>query len=111
MSSMTSQSSSSSRAYLVADVDVTDPDGYERYKQLSSAAVDLYGGRFLVRGGPVEVLEGEVEPHRLVVIEFDSAEAVHRWYHSPEYAQARGVRQATSTGWFVVVEGAAQPLP
>jgi len=101
----------SSKAYLVADVDVTDPAGYERYKQLSAAAVDIYGGRFLVRGGDVEVLEGDAEPHRLVVIEFESADAVRRWYDSAEYAEARDVRQATSTGWFVIVEGVPQPLP
>ena len=98
-----------SPAYVIADIDVSDPVGYEQYKALSTAAAGLYGGRFVVRGGAADVLEGDVVPHRLVVIEFETPEAARRWYASPEYAAAREIRQATSSGWLLLVEGAAQP--
>jgi uncharacterized protein (DUF1330 family) len=94
------------KAYVIVDVDVTDPATYEDYKQLSTAATQQYGGRFLVRGGEVSVLEGGWEPHRLVVLEFDDEQAARRWYDSPEYTEARAVRQRSSTSSLVVVQGA-----
>lgn len=94
------------KAYVLVDVEVTDPEGYARYRALSSAAGQKYGARILVRGGSAEVLEGDRRPGRLVVLEFDSVEAARRWYDSPEYTEARRVRQAASTGSFVLVEGA-----
>ena len=94
------------KAYVLVDVTVTDPDGYARYRELSSLAGEKYGARFLVRGGETEVLEGERQPGRLVVLEFDDADAARRWYHSPEYQEAKAVRQSAATGSFILVEGA-----
>jgi uncharacterized protein (DUF1330 family) len=93
------------KAYVVADIEVLDAEAYEDYKRLSSAAVDQHGGRWLVRGGDVTVLEGDRQPHRTVVLEFDDAEAARRWYDSPEYAEARAVRQRAARSSLVIVEG------
>lgn len=94
------------KAYVIVDVEVTDPETYEEYKRLSTAATEQYGGRFLVRGGAVTVAEGDWEPHRLVVLEFADAEAARRWYESPEYTEARAVRQRSSTSSLLFVDGA-----
>ncbi|MFL6138439.1 MAG: DUF1330 domain-containing protein [Frankiaceae bacterium] len=94
------------KAYVVCDIDVTDPARYEDYKRLSTEAAQRYGARFLVRGGPVAVLEGEWRPARFVLLEFDDEEAARRWYDSPEYAEAKRVRQASATSSFLLVEGA-----
>ena len=92
-------------AYVLADIDVTDPVGYEDYKPLSSAAVERYGGRFLVRGGATEVLEGDWPTGRFVVVEFPDAETARAWYDSPEYRQARAVRARTAVGRLLLVDG------
>ena len=92
-------------AYLVAHVDVTDPDKYEEYKRLVPASLAKFGGRFLVRGPVPEVLEGSWLPKRLVIVEFPSAEKAHAWYRSPEYAPAKALRQAASEGTFILLEG------
>lgn len=91
---------------MICDIDVTDPDEYAQYKALSGPAVEQYGGRYLVRGGPSEVLEGDATAHRTVVLEFDDVEAARRWYHSAEYTAAREVRQRAARSSFVLVEGA-----
>jgi len=93
------------KAYVLIDLDVTDPERFARYREMSTAAAAQYGGRFLVRGGRSEVLEGDSDPGRTVVLEFDDMEAARRWYGSPEYTVAREVRQAASTGSFLLVEG------
>lgn len=93
------------KAYVVADIDVRDSEAYEDYKRLSSAAVDTYGGRWLVRGGDVTVLEGEREPHRTVVLEFDDVDAARRWYDSPEYAEAKAIRHRAATSSMLLVAG------
>jgi uncharacterized protein (DUF1330 family) len=95
-----------SKAYVIADIDVTDPDAYEDYKRLSSVAAEKYGARFLVRGGAVDVLEGTWTPTRLVVLEFDDADAARRWYDSPEYAEAKAVRHRAADSAMLVVGGA-----
>jgi uncharacterized protein (DUF1330 family) len=64
-----------------------------------------FGGRFVVRGGQTEVLEGEWRPARLVLLEFPSVERARAWWNSPEYAEARALRQATSTGTLIILEG------
>ena len=94
------------KAYVIADIEVTDPDAYEDYKRLSTKAAELYGARFLVRGGAVERLEGEREPQRLVLLEFEDEDAARRWYDSPEYAAARSVRQRAANSSLVLVSGA-----
>ena len=92
-------------AYVLVEVDVTDAEQYDRYRSLAGAAVEQYGGRYLVRGGASEVLEGERIPNRLVVLEFPDADAARRWYHSPEYQEAKSVREGAATGSFICVEG------
>jgi uncharacterized protein (DUF1330 family) len=93
-------------AYVIADVQITDPEGYEPYRPLAGASVARFGGRFVVRGGKADLLEGEPEPARVVVIEFPDADTARRWYYSDEYQQALKIRQANSTGRLVLVEGA-----
>ena len=75
-------------AYVIVETDVHDPEQYERYKAASPGAVAAGGGRFVVRGGEHAVLEGDWNPTRLVVLEFEDLEAAKRWYDSPEYQEA-----------------------
>lgn len=92
-------------AYVIFDVDVSDVDGYARYTPLSGASVASHGGRFVVRGGDPEPLEGGWTPSRIVVIEFPDATAARAWYDSEEYQQARPLRQAASSGRGIIVSG------
>lgn len=92
-------------AYLIADIEVTDPATYEGYRPLAGAAVEKYGGRFLARGGKVEPAEGGWAPKRLVILEFPSMEKLKAFYHSPEYQKALAIRQKASKGRLVFVEG------
>jgi len=92
-------------AYVIVDIEVTDPQGYEEYKRLAAASVGAYGGRYLVRGGAAEALEGDWVPSRLVVLEFPSVAQAKVWWGSPEYSAARRVRQRTARANMVVVEG------
>jgi uncharacterized protein (DUF1330 family) len=94
-----------SKVYVVVDVEVQDPDAYEEYKSLSTAAVAAYGGRWLVRGGAVDGLEGDWQPGRLVIIEFDDEAAARRWYDSPEYTPAREIRQRAARSSLLLVQG------
>jgi len=93
-------------AYIVAEIDVTNPAGYESYRPLAGASVAQYGGKFLVRGGKAELIEGSQEPARIVVIEFADINAAKRWYYSPEYQEALKIRFANSKGRVLLVEGA-----
>jgi uncharacterized protein (DUF1330 family) len=93
-------------AYVIADVDVTNPTGYEPYRPLAAASIARFGGRFVVRGGAAELLEGTPAPGRTVVIEFPDADTAKRWYFSDEYQQALKIRQANSTARVILVEGA-----
>ena len=92
-------------AYVLVDVDVTDAGRYDEYRALAAASVEQHGGRYLVRGGASEVLEGERVPNRLVVLEFADADAARAWYHSAEYGEARATRAGAATGSFILVEG------
>jgi uncharacterized protein (DUF1330 family) len=92
-------------AYLIVDVEVTDPEQYEKYKAVAPAAIAKYGGRYLVRGGAHTTLEGSWRPHRMVLLEFPDVEAAKRFYDSPEYREARALRANAGKGSFVVVEG------
>jgi uncharacterized protein (DUF1330 family) len=92
-------------AYVLVDVDVSDPEQYDRYKPLAAASVERYGGRYIVRGGGCEVLEGDRVPNRLVVLEFPDADAARRWYRSAEYDEAKATRAGAATGSFILVEG------
>ncbi len=93
-------------AYVIADVQVTDPAAYEPYRPLAAASIARFGGRFLVRGGDAELLEGTPAPQRIVVIEFPDADTARRWYRSEEYQKALKIRQSASTGRLILVEGA-----
>ena len=93
-------------AYVIVDIDVHDPEGYEPYKKAAPAAVALYGGRYLARGGPTEVLEGDLRPGRIVILEFESMDRAKEWLHSPEYAPARAQRHKTADTTMLVVQGA-----
>jgi uncharacterized protein (DUF1330 family) len=92
-------------AYVVVDVERTDLDRAARYSELSGPSVERHGGRFLARGGALRVLEGDWQPARLVVIEFESAEAAQAWYDSEDYRAARAVRDGAGTWQMVVVDG------
>ena len=94
-------------AYLFADVEVTDPAGYEQYRQRVSATIEAFGGRYLVRGGATEVLEGDWKPKRLVILEFVDMARLKAWYESPEYRPLIELRQRTTTSTLVAVEGVA----
>ena len=93
-------------AYIIADVDVTNPAGYDEYRRQVPATVEKYGGRFVVRGGALEGLEGSWSPKRIVVLEFPTMDALKRWYHSPEYKPLIALRQKASRGNVIAVEGA-----
>ena len=92
-------------AYIVVEVEVEDPVRYEDYKKMVPPSLAEYGGRFLVRGGKVENLEGDWSPKRLVLVEFPSVEQAKAWWDSPEYADAKALRQATAKTQMIVVEG------
>jgi uncharacterized protein (DUF1330 family) len=92
-------------AYVIADIDVHDPDTYQEYAALVQATLDPFGGRFLVRGGPSETLEGDWQPRRVVVLQFPSADHARGWYESPEYVKAMAVRRDSSTGSLILAQG------
>jgi len=93
-------------SYVLASIaTINDPVRYEDYRRLVTPTLVKYGGRFIVRGGTVDVLEGDWRPGRLVIIEFPSAERARAWYNSPEYTEAKVIRQATSEGTLLIVEG------
>jgi uncharacterized protein (DUF1330 family) len=92
-------------AYVIVETDVRDPDQYERYKAASPGAIAAGRGRFVVRGGEIAVLEGDWHPKRLVVLEFENLDAAKRWYDSPEYREAKRLRQGAAELHMVAVEG------
>jgi uncharacterized protein (DUF1330 family) len=92
-------------AYVLANVTVTDPVRYEDYRRLVTPTLEAYGGRFIARGGRIEVLEGDWHPNRLVILEFPSVEQARAWWSSPAYSEAKAIRQATSIGTLLVLEG------
>jgi uncharacterized protein (DUF1330 family) len=92
-------------AFVIVDIAVTDPLRYEEYRRLATPTVAEHGGRFLVRGGRTETLEGSWRPRRFVVLEFPSAAAARAWWSSPGYAAAKGLRQASARTQMILVEG------
>jgi len=91
-------------AYIIVDIEVTDPVGYEDYKRLASPTLAIYGGKYIARGGNTEVLEGEWIPKRLVILEFENSERAKAWLNSPEYAEARKLRHTYAKSNMVVVD-------
>ncbi len=93
-------------AYLIADLTVHDAAGVAEYRRRVPDVIAQYGGRYLIRGGAMDVLEGDRQPNRIVVIEFPDVAAAHRFYDSPEYAELIPLRRKTCTGDVLIVEGA-----
>ena len=85
-------------AYVIADITVTDAELYPSYTAITPGTIEKYGGRFVIRGGAHETVEGDWQPGRLVMLEFDDMAAARRWYDSPEYTEARAIRQRAATG-------------
>jgi len=94
-------------AYVIANVEVKDPVRYEECRKMVLPTITAYGGHFLARGGKVDTLEGPWHPNRLVIVEFPSVERARAWWSSPEYADAKALRQQTSDGSLIVIEGVA----
>ncbi len=92
-------------AYMIADIQVTDPVRYEEYKRLAAPSVAAYGGRYLVRGGHAEKLEGTRRITRIVVLEFPNMERARTWWSSAEYAPAMALRHECATAEMLLVEG------
>ncbi len=92
-------------AYVIADITVNDTETYPGYQALTPATIEKYGGRFVIRGGAHELIEGDWQPGRMVMLEFDDMEALKRWYYSQEYTEAREIRQRAATGSVIFVEG------
>jgi uncharacterized protein (DUF1330 family) len=90
-------------AYIIVDIDIHDMERYEDYKKLTPATLALYDGKFAVRGGKAQTLEGGWTPGRLVVLEFPNAEQAYKWWDSPEYLPAKQLRQSIAD--MILVEG------
>lgn len=97
-------------AYIIVEVDVHRPEEYEAYKKLTPASLLPFNGKFIVRGGAAETLEGDWQPKRMVVLEFPTKEAAKSWWASDEYAPAKALRQRTAATRMILVEGYEPPL-
>jgi uncharacterized protein (DUF1330 family) len=93
------------KAYVIANIDVKDPERYKDYVKLTPGSIAPFGGRFIARGGRSEKLEGETPANRVVVLEFPSYEQAKSWYESADYRVAMAIRQSASTGSLILVEG------
>ena len=91
-------------AYVIVDIEVTNPEGYEEYKKLAPPTLAVYGGKYIARGGGTEVLEGDWSPKRLVILQFESVERAKAWLNSPEYSEARSLRHKYAKSRMVVVK-------
>lgn len=92
-------------AYVIVNITVRDPVRYEEYKRLATPTVSAYGGRYVARGGAVDVREGDWSPSRLVILEFPTVAQARAWWDSPEYAPAKAVRQSCAAAQLVITEG------
>jgi len=92
-------------AYIVVEIEVLDQESYETYKQLVSPSLAAFGGRYIVRGGAVETLEGGWSPKRVVILEFPSATRAKAWWDSAEYAEAKALRRSVARTRMFLVEG------
>lgn len=92
-------------AYVLLDIDVHDPLGYEQYKKAGAPTIIAYGGKPLARGGAAEVKEGNWQPKRLVLLEFDTMEQARRWWNSPEYQEAKKLRHRAASANVIFFEG------
>jgi uncharacterized protein (DUF1330 family) len=92
-------------AYVIADTDITDHKTYDEYRKRVLPLIEKFGGKFIVRGGAHEVLEGDWKPKRVVVIQFPDMAAARTWYSSPEYAPLLALRKPAASDHLVLVEG------
>ena len=92
-------------AYVIVQVDIRDPVAYERYKAMAPESIAAHGGRYIARGGHSEALEGQWDPCRVVILEFESVDRAKQWLESPEYREARSLRHASASTQMIVVEG------
>jgi uncharacterized protein (DUF1330 family) len=92
-------------AYLYASEEITDPAAHAEYRKQVPAILAAYGGRFLVRGGAVELLEGDAAPERVVIVEFPSMAQLKAFYDSPEYQTILSIRQRSAKSYLVAIEG------
>ncbi|MBV8032222.1 MAG: DUF1330 domain-containing protein [Betaproteobacteria bacterium] len=97
------------KGYVIGDIEVTDPAAFAEYGKRVPATIAQYGGRYIVRGGKMQPLEGAWSPKRIVVLEFPSVEHARKWYDSPEYRPLIGMRQKASRGSLLIVEGYVPP--
>ena len=93
------------KAYVLAEIEVEDPERYEKYKALAPPVIAAHGGRYLARGGRTELLEGDRAPKRTVILEFPSLEQAKAWWSSIDYAEAKALRQASARTHMLIVEG------
>ncbi len=91
--------------YVVVQVIVHDPDGFAKYRAMVPPTLAAYGGRYLVRAGEYECLEGQWDPKRLVIIRFDDVDKAKAWWNSEEYAPAKQLREQTTESKLIIVEG------
>jgi uncharacterized protein (DUF1330 family) len=94
-------------AYVIVEIEITDPIGYEEYKKLAAATVEKFGGEYIVRGGKTETLEGEWQPKRIVILRFASLERAKEWLNCEEYREPRKMRHRTAKTRMIAVEGVA----
>jgi uncharacterized protein (DUF1330 family) len=92
-------------AYVIVEINVTDPVRYEEYKNQAAPTVALYGGKYIARGGRTETLEGDWSPSRLVILQFESIDQARKWLNSPEYSEIKRIRHETAVSQMVVIEG------
>lgn len=92
-------------AYALVNVEITDSDGFGEYRKSVPATIAAFGGRFLTRGGPTEVLEGGWIPKRVVILEFPDVATIKAWYYSPEYQRLLELRKRTATSDLVIIDG------
>ena len=96
--------------YIISDVTAKDRNAMEEYRTRAAPTIAAYGGRYLVRGGEVELLEGTWLPRMFIIAEFPDRETAHKWYRSPEYAEALAFRDAGLSRNLILVDGVPQPL-
>ena len=93
-------------AYLIADLDITDPVVFEEYRQQVAPLVAKYGGKYVVRGGAIETVEGDWSPKRLVILEFENVDRLKAWYEGDDYRPVMALRHQSAHSNVVIVEGA-----
>ncbi|MBW7970889.1 DUF1330 domain-containing protein [Bradyrhizobium sp. BR 10289] len=92
-------------AYVISEVEMRDPEGFEAYRALAAKTIAQYGGRYLARGGAAEVVEGDPPPKTIIVVEFPSMARAREWYASPEYGEALKLRRTALERRLMFVEG------